>query len=62
MRIMNKYMCIHEVVAADAAAEIYRMTAEMLATTETIIDDPFAKLESDGDDLETNELVIEGTD
>ena len=53
-------------VAADAAEEIRQLTAEMLASQPDDEDDyPFADLDepnSDENELETNELVIEDND
>ena len=50
-------------VAAEAASEIARLTAEILAGEATPDEDPFADLdEADEMELEGNELVVEDSD
>ena len=50
-------------VAADAAEEIHQLTTEMLASQPDDEDeDPFADLNSDENELETNQLVREDND
>ena len=48
-------------VAADAAPDISRLTAEMLTAPDDD-NDPFASADEDYNELETNELAVEDTD
>uniref|UniRef100_A0A1X7UB27 DDE-1 domain-containing protein n=1 Tax=Amphimedon queenslandica TaxID=400682 RepID=A0A1X7UB27_AMPQE len=59
----NEIHCLKsDGVAADAAEDIRRLTAEMLASQPD--DDPFADIETSNDEneLETNEIVVEDSD
>ena len=46
-------------MATDAAPEIFRLTAEMFKAKATNLEDPFARLDDDDHELDTNELVTE---
>ena len=48
-------------MAADTAPEISRLTAEMLKAEATNLEDPFARLDDDDNELDTNELETEDT-
>ena len=49
-------------MAVNVAPEISRPIAEMLEAEAATVDDPFAGLDDDDDELDTNELVIDGMD
>ena len=48
-------------IAAKAASRISKLTAEMLAAPNDNNDDRFLSSDDDQDELETNELTVEGT-
>ena len=54
--------CKHGGVAANAAPEIARLTAEMLEARATDLDDPFTGLDDNDYELDVNELVMDGVD